>query len=356
MNKTERLPLASVAALLALLVLPGCHSDEASGVETDTETNWLKACDTDSECGNYSCECGVCTTQCEADAECPMAGAVCSRAGQSNHGALCGEAPGSAGLCLDPNQQDTNGDDDAPDASDDDVASSAPAAPDTPEPDVMPEPAANEPEAPPPEVGEPDPGGPPSEPEPSLDSGVLPLPEPDDATPRTDAGPEPAPGADAGPEANACTDADADSCEPVSTELLAGYVLWDRPAGAAGTGPALELSEDGVLRFWQNTEALQPREVSDWEFETQLSAEQVDEVVRLLLAVDYADLPHETSFAECYPRLHFEGPEGELVDLEYDGASGLLPEMQAVYDWFDVVIDELAPDFVGPSEYCPDLP
>jgi hypothetical protein len=138
-------------------------------------------------------------------------------------------------------------------------------------------------------------------------------------------------------------------------ELLSGYLLWDRPGGVAGTGPALELLEDGSLRLWTNTEALGPRATLDWDFETVLAREQVDEIVRLLLAVDTTDLPHEVPFLECYPSLYFEGPSGELVDLEYGGADGLLPEMQGVYDWFDALLLEVAPSFVGPSTYCPSV-
>jgi hypothetical protein len=284
-----------------------------------------------------------------------MPGAVCSLAGEREHDAVCGEATGSFGVCLDPDRFTSESDDDAPTESegDDDVPTNDAVPPD----DALPEIDAGEPNPPSTATVAPMPSASitPSGPMPS-DAPVTPAPDdagqvplPDSSVAPNDAG-APSPSADAGRETTACPDAMA-SCDG---ELLSGYLLWDRPGGVAGTGPALEL-EDGSLRLWTNTEALEPRATSDWDFETVLAPEQVNELVRLLLAVDTTDLPHEVPFLECYPSLYFEGPGGELVDLEYGGADGLLPEMRGVYDWFDALLLEVAPSFVGPSAYCPSI-
>lgn len=424
MKKVERLPLPTLATLLVGLgVFPGCQSDASDGVETDTETNWLSSCTEDAECGEYSCECGVCTTRCDRTSDCAMAGAMCSRAGEGEHDALCGEATGSVGLCLEEDSSPTNDDAvPAPEPADDDAPSEGAAGgPSSPEPGpAEPEPAPAELE--PSMLPEPEPSGPTGDPD--ADGGSNPVL---DAGSGRDAGTPPLVSEDAGPTENACTAIDraallggccfdesdcegADvcyqaqcegempapgrcaepppgycfddrdcatnercnggflaqcgslapdglgACESANGELLQGYVLWDRAAGAAGTGPALELLEDGSLRLWQQTTPFEPRATSNWDFEAELSPERVDELVRLLLAVDHAALPHDVPFLECYPGLYFEGPDGTLVDMDYGGADALLPEMQGVYDWFDALLLDLAPDFVGPSGYCPALP
>jgi hypothetical protein len=262
-------------------------------------------------------------------------------------------------LCLRASAND--GDDDETPAetpADDDDEPSGPGEP-APEPSDEPTPGSPEPNTDAPAPREPAPREPAIETVPAVDSG-LPTPEPEvpPATEAQDAGAAPDPAPDAGPPAGDCAGREPGEvlegvCEP---EPLQGYLLWLRPAGAAGTGPVLELLEDGSLRLWRNAMPFEPHHASDWDYETALQPEQADELVRLLLDVDYSELPHEATFVECYPTLYFEGPEGQLVDLDYGGAAAMLPEMQEVYDWFDALLDERAPEFAGPSSYCPDLP
>ncbi len=130
-------------------------------------------------------------------------------------------------------------------------------------------------------------------------------------------------------------------------------ILWDAPAGAAGTGPIIELNRDGTLHLWQNAQFLQnARDLPvRWDIELQLSASQVEEIVSLMQAVDSAALPHETPFIECYPHLYFD-PDGDVIELQYGNAESMLPEMQEVYDWFDTLLLSEAPDQIRPSQYC----
>ena len=58
--------------IAALLLLAGCGGKTVEA-PSESKTNWLRACDTDAECGStLACHCGVCTLNCE-DASCPDA-------------------------------------------------------------------------------------------------------------------------------------------------------------------------------------------------------------------------------------------------------------------------------------------
>jgi hypothetical protein len=70
---------------------------------TDSQTNWMRSCSIDSQCGaKLSCVCGVCTSTCASDAECAsLPGTVCIGASEAGSIAQCGGiAPTSAGLCM----------------------------------------------------------------------------------------------------------------------------------------------------------------------------------------------------------------------------------------------------------------
>jgi hypothetical protein len=63
-------------ALSALLALPSgaaisCGGETTSPAGTDTNTNWLKTCSIEAECGlGATCSCGRCTLECVTDADC----------------------------------------------------------------------------------------------------------------------------------------------------------------------------------------------------------------------------------------------------------------------------------------------
>jgi len=88
-----------LVALCAGLAL-GC--EPSSPQTTDSQTNWLRECRIDEQCGPYSCLCGVCTDPCASDDECAdLPGASCVAAGDPGSIARCGgSSPTSAGLCL----------------------------------------------------------------------------------------------------------------------------------------------------------------------------------------------------------------------------------------------------------------
>lgn len=85
--------------LLLLSLLGGCSPNAGSG---DSQTNWLRSCRADSECGSKQCLCGVCTQPCTAASTCSgMPGASCSDATEAGVIAQCGgSAAPAAGLCM----------------------------------------------------------------------------------------------------------------------------------------------------------------------------------------------------------------------------------------------------------------
>jgi O-glycosyl hydrolase len=81
-----------------------CTACEPSDVPqtTDSQTNWLKSCNVDSECGDYSCVCNVCTLPCSSDDGCADApGSVCVAASDPGAIAVCGGGSAATfGMCL----------------------------------------------------------------------------------------------------------------------------------------------------------------------------------------------------------------------------------------------------------------
>jgi glucuronoarabinoxylan endo-1,4-beta-xylanase len=73
-----------------------------SGPQTDSQTNWLRACSSQSDCGDLDCICGACTRLCDRDAACKALGDTsCLTAQEVGVVALCsGTSPSVAGLCL----------------------------------------------------------------------------------------------------------------------------------------------------------------------------------------------------------------------------------------------------------------
>lgn len=93
---------------IVLLLTCGCGAKTAQG-HSESNTNWLKSCDRDAECGEaLACRCGVCTKNCEQDS-CPGSlsclGACVGESApacqaQCQTDAECAYLDGSA-LCLD---------------------------------------------------------------------------------------------------------------------------------------------------------------------------------------------------------------------------------------------------------------
>lgn len=75
-----------------------CQSESP---QVGSQTNWLRACDESSECGEYSCVCGTCTKTCEEASQCdgPSATSCLAASEEATVAACRGSAP-DVGLCL----------------------------------------------------------------------------------------------------------------------------------------------------------------------------------------------------------------------------------------------------------------
>jgi glucuronoarabinoxylan endo-1,4-beta-xylanase len=88
------------ASALFALALAACSPSNAP--QTGSQTNWLKSCDSSTECGiGLECVCGACTATCLSDAACAdLPEASCVAASDRGSIALCdGQAP-PINLCL----------------------------------------------------------------------------------------------------------------------------------------------------------------------------------------------------------------------------------------------------------------
>src|SRR6185436_8956632 len=63
----------------------------------DSQTNWLKSCDADADCGALSCVCGVCTRACDGGASCDEGFECFAKSAPATVAACSGQAPPSSG-------------------------------------------------------------------------------------------------------------------------------------------------------------------------------------------------------------------------------------------------------------------
>lgn len=104
-NEMRREPLSiwlSAARKVCWLTLLAVScQDPAAGPSAGSNSNWLLACDVDSDCQSGACYCGSCTSECESDADCDaLADARCVESAQSAYQTQCRAASASPGICL----------------------------------------------------------------------------------------------------------------------------------------------------------------------------------------------------------------------------------------------------------------
>jgi glucuronoarabinoxylan endo-1,4-beta-xylanase len=86
-------------AILSLAVgaCDGRHTPQGA----DSQTNWLKACEVDSQCEGLSCVCGLCTRTCQEDAACDASrGLTCVETSDAGVVAQCQSSPPKSNLCM----------------------------------------------------------------------------------------------------------------------------------------------------------------------------------------------------------------------------------------------------------------
>ncbi len=78
--------------------LSACRSESP---QVGSQTNWLKVCTESSDCAEFDCICGVCTTSCSESSACgDLDGARCIAATDAGSVAACDGKLGEMGMCL----------------------------------------------------------------------------------------------------------------------------------------------------------------------------------------------------------------------------------------------------------------
>ena len=100
MRKWSFPPVMRVALVTVGAHLAACTPED--GPRTGTQTNWLRVCESDSDCGDLRCLCGACTRSCGDAIDCEAwEDASCLAADEAGAVAFCaGSRPTSLGLCL----------------------------------------------------------------------------------------------------------------------------------------------------------------------------------------------------------------------------------------------------------------
>jgi hypothetical protein len=136
-----------------------------------------------------------------------------------------------------------------------------------------------------------------------------------------------------------------------------GYLTWQAPGGAAGTGPAVVLdAAGGWIKLWNNAPGFAPeREPStNPDGIHKLTATQTRDLFSRIRSLyeQMAALPHAgTGGGECGVTLYFQlGLEVKPATLKYPTPASVSPEMEAVWSWFDQPLGATAG--AHPRAYC----
>jgi hypothetical protein len=138
-----------------------------------------------------------------------------------------------------------------------------------------------------------------------------------------------------------------------TTGYPTGYLAWQAPGGAAGTGPAVVVSAEGWADVWENTKGFTPETPPSSATHTYtLTSAQTDDLFARLAMVNMSSLPHSSSlWYECYPKLYFRSCDScAPITLSYGGPEELAPEMDPVWLWFDQIMGASSP--TNPRGYC----
>ncbi len=143
-----------------------------------------------------------------------------------------------------------------------------------------------------------------------------------------------------------CPARDAGPIPPRRDAVMA----WESPGGAAGWGPGLRAHGNGTIELWGMTGAVPLDTTSQPPDHTMtFSIDEMDRLFALWASSSLDALPHPpTSFNECYPAVSVRLCATCAVQrIGYSAPRDLLPEMNAVWDWFD---SRLGAE--SPRRYC----
>jgi len=138
----------------------------------------------------------------------------------------------------------------------------------------------------------------------------------------------------------ACPDAGApDAGDDAGGRFADAVMVWQSPGGFAGWGPAVMVSGDGTVRFWRMRTGFTLANATSVAADRteRVTPAEAEELFQLWSAVDASMLPHRTTgSADCYPTVTVRRcARCDEERIAYTTPPSLLPEMNAVWGWFD---------------------
>lgn len=138
----------------------------------------------------------------------------------------------------------------------------------------------------------------------------------------------------------ACPDAGApDAGADAGGRFADAVMVWQSPGGFAGWGPAVMVSGDGTVRFWRMRTGFTLANATSVAADRteRVTPAEAEELFQLWSTVDVSMLPHRTmGFTECYPTVTVRRcARCDEERIAYTTPASLLPEMNAVWGWFD---------------------
>jgi len=134
------------------------------------------------------------------------------------------------------------------------------------------------------------------------------------------------------------------------------YLAWQAPAGTTNLGPALVVTQgssgEGTVVTWDRVGLFPPEmPVSSYAGSYTVSAAALTDLFARLANIDFSLLPHAASAVDCSPSLYFRQCKAcAVIQLDYNRASQLVPEIESVWAWFDPVLGAAA--VTNPRNYC----
>lgn len=142
-------------------------------------------------------------------------------------------------------------------------------------------------------------------------------------------------------------------CPVESTPRPDATLLWQAPAGFAGTGPAIEVTS-GQIRLWETASYTPPDDLEPDAVIT-TSTQATDELFERWARIDVSSLPHDPDEPgnDCYPTVAVRlCSDCDETVVDYRIPTQLTPEMDEVFEWFDAILGVASDIPANPSNWC----
>lgn len=143
------------------------------------------------------------------------------------------------------------------------------------------------------------------------------------------------------------------TCPVESTPRPDAVLLWQAPAGFAGTGPAIEVTR-GQIRLWETASYTPPDDLEPDAIIT-TSSQATDELFERWARAEVSSLPHEPDEpgADCYPTVSVRlCSDCDVTEIDYRHGWQLEPEMDEVFEWFDAILGVASDLPASPRSWC----